>query len=178
MIKKLGLQIIFIFLSLIIFADTPGKRSMSDSKIILKNTANFKDYIFYWKLENDSALVLNADTALTIPGSGGRPLSAMIWAVNKSTNANTDTLFLDNYYSPDYTIRIDTVYGNKLLYTRDKISNGNSLGDGLTYDAENRSDRTSKISILVGTSLIALIFLIWYFIKRKAKEKNTYGTGS
>ncbi len=178
--KKLVLPIFFILLSSIIYADTPGKRSMGDSKIFLKNIAVVKDYNFYWKLDNDSALVINTDTTLTIPGSGGKPYSAMLWAVNKKTNDVTDTIFFDNYYSPDYAINIDSIYNNKLLiYTKKETGNNNAGGDGLSINADDRhSGKMTKITFLSAASLIALILLVWFFIKRKVKEKNIYGTGS
>ena len=180
--KKISFSLSLILLSVIVFADTPGKKSMSDSKITFKKINHFGEYTFYWKGEYDSALVVAADTTLMVPRSGGKPMSAMFWGINKKTNELTDTLFLENYYSPDYVITLDTVYGNKLNYSKKEISNSNSSGDGgLAADYKdngNSSDRFSKIAILSGTSIIALIFLVWYYIKRKAKEKNTEGMGS
>lgn len=149
-------------------ADVPGKRAMSDSKISIQNTSRLNGYGFYWRLEDDSARMFSHDSTFIIPGSGGRPMNATLWAVNKSTNASTDTIFFSNYYDPDYTITIDTVAGNKLLYSKSAVSNGNEGGDSVKKNGYGaNSSRSFRIMLFSGLSLTALVLLIGYYIKRK-----------
>ena len=161
---------VFTFLFCVsILGDTPGKKSMSDSRVTFNNIQHLGDYVFYWQGEYDSAYIVKSDTTLSIPGSGGKPLDAMFWGMNKKTKENTDTIFFSNYYSPDYLITIDTVTnGNKLIYLKSTLSNSNVGGDHDDIDdVEYAKNSTTKIFLLAAISLIALLLLIWFFIKRK-----------
>ena len=172
--KTLLFLIAFLFFWIHSFADTPGKKAMSDSRISFKNIGNLSDYTFFWQGEYDSATIVKSDTTLIIPGSGGRPMNATFWAVNNKTQVNTDTIFLSNYYAPDYSISIDTVYGNKLSFTKNVISDHNSGGDRITdtIDKNRNSGQFSNIGILCAASLIALVLLLWLFIKKRARFKQ------
>ena len=170
---KKAICLIPLFCFFIANADAPGKRAMSDSKISIKNTSRLSEYNFYWKLEDDSVSMFNRDSTFTIPGSGGRPMNATLWAINKNTNASTDTIFFSNYYEPDYTITIDTVTGNKLLYSKSAVSNGNEGGDFADKDGDGaKVSKSSRIMLFSGISLLALILLIGFFIRRK-NSKNS-----
>lgn len=155
-------------------ADAPGKRAMSESKISIKNTEKLSDYIFYWKGKYDTANVFYSDSTFSIPGSGGAPLDAIFWAVNKKTNVSTDSLFFSNYYAPDYVITLDTVAGTKILYAKGEISNSNAGGDygGDKDYYDGGTTRSTKIILFSAISLIALILLIWFFIRRKNLTKE------
>lgn len=154
-------------------ADTPGKKAMYESDISIKNTARLSNYVFYWKMEKDSAAMFHHDTTLSIPGSGGRPMNATLWAVNKKTNASTDTLFFDNYYAPDYEITIDTVtFENKLLYAKKEMANNNGAGD-VSGSSNGESADPSRVFLFSSISFIALILMVWFF----ARKRNTRRQG-
>ena len=151
-------------------ADAPGKVAIADSKIIFKNIAKQSDHIFYWKGEYDSAKAFSADSTFIIPGSGGKPMNAMIWGVDKKTNASTDTIFFSNFYAPDFIVTIDTISNNKILCSKEQVANsnaGNYYGDS-SADYSKPSNSTTIILFSV-VSLIALILLVWFFIRRKNK---------
>lgn len=170
MIKKIVFSIAFLYF-FIANADAPGKRSISESKVTFKNISKLSDYVFYWKGAYDSARLFTTDSSFIIPGSGGAPMRATCWGINKKTSESTDSIFFDNYYSPDFIITLDTISGNKLLYSKSQISNSNEgsyYGDR-TDDkyADSNSGRFNNIILFSVISLIALILLIWYFIRRK-----------
>lgn len=158
-------------------ADAPGKRAMSDSKITFKNISKQSDYIFYWKDKYDSAQAFTIDSSFIIPGSGGTPMNAMVWGINKKTNTSTDTIFFSNYYAPDFIITLDTISNNRLLYSQAQVSNGND--DGYYTDStgdksgDSRSLIRNNIILFSVISLIALILLVWFFIRRKNKKLNS-----
>ena len=152
-------------------ADAPGKRSMFESKVTFKSISKLSDYVFYWKGEYDSANAFNIDSTFIIPGSGGAPLSAIFWGMNKKTSESTDSIFFDNYYAPDFIITLDTISNNKLLYSKSKVANSNDgsyYGDNSGDDSgDSKSTGRNNIILFSVISLIALILLIWYFIRRK-----------
>ena len=170
MIKK----ILLLTLCLNLFetqADAPGKRSMFESKVTFKNIPRQGDYIFYWKGRYDSAHAFTIDSTFIIPGSGGAPMDGSFWGVNKNTNQSTDTLFFSNYYAPDFIIKLDTISNSKLLYSKEQVSNSNngSYNGDNDYSKDEGTNRSTKIILFSSISLIALILLIWYFIRRKSK---------
>ena len=153
-------------------ADAPGKVAIADSKITFKNLAKQSDHIFYWKGEYDAAKVFTADSTFIIPGSGGKPMNAMVWGIDKKTNASTDTIFFSNFYAPDFIITIDTVSNNKLLYSQEQkpnSNNGNYYGNSNDSSVNTKSPGHTNIILFSVISLIALILLIWFFIRRKNK---------
>ncbi len=168
-------KIFFVITCLYIFsanADAPGKVAIADSKITFKNIAKQIDYIFYWKGEYDSAKTFNNDSIFTIPGSGGKPMNAMVWGINRKSNTSTDTIFFSNFYAPDFIVTLDTISNNKLLYSKEQVSNsndGNYYGDS---SADTKSPKHSNIILFSVISLIALILLVWFFIRRKNKALN------
>jgi len=167
---KRSITLLSLFCFSIAIADSPGKKPMYESNISIKNTSRLGDYNFYWSVEGDSARVFSHDTSLTLPGSAGRPMNAILWAVNKKTNTSTDTLFFDNYYAPDYIITIDTVAANKLLYSRVTVANNNSNEEVDSSDKESGASspgKRSRIMFLAGISLAALLVLVALFIRRK-----------
>lgn len=171
MIKK----IIFSIACLYFFtatADAPGNKAVSDSKVTFKNVSKLTDYVFYWKGKLDSAK-FNIDSTFIIPGSRGVPMSALFWGINSKTNESTDSIYFDNYYAPDFIITLDTISNNKLLYSKSQVANSNdnsyygaNSGEG---SADPKSSGHTKIILFSVISLIALISLIWYFIRRKNK---------
>lgn len=169
-------EFLFIFLCLCTIksnADAPGKQPMSESKISIQNISRLADYDFYWQVEYDSAKSIMVDTILLIPSSGGAPYNAAFWGVHKTTKQSTDTLSFENYYAPDYLIMIDTIANNKFRYTKKEISNNNAGGvSGDKDDLDYAKNSSTKIILLSAISLIALILLVWFFIRRKNTTKE------
>lgn len=166
MIKKLLLLIVSLY-AFKINADTPGKQPMSSSKVTIQNINKVTGYDFYWQAEYDSARSITGDTILVIPSSGGAPYNATFWGVNRITKKSTDTLSFENYYAPDYVVTIDTIDNNKLRYTKNEIPNDNAGGVTGNANYDNTTNRSAKIFMFAAISLIALILLIWFFIRRK-----------
>ena len=166
MIKKILLAVACLYF-FTAYADAPGKRAMSDSKITFKNISKQSDHIFYWKGKYDSAQAFTIDSTFIIPGSGGAPMDGMVWGINKKTNISTDTIFFSNYYSPDFIITLDTISNNKLLYSKAQISNANDGGDYGDSTGDPKSPQKNNILLFSVISLIALVLLIWFFIRRK-----------
>lgn len=149
-------------------ADTPGKQPMSESKISIQNITRLAAYDFYWQVERDSVALIKGDTTVLIPSSGGAPYNAAFWGINKTTNKSTDTLSFENYYAPDYLVMIDTIDNNKFRYTKKEISNNNAGGvSGDKDDVAYAKTNSTKIIMFSAISLIALILLVWYFIRKK-----------
>ena len=171
MIKKI-LLLILCFNLFKTNADSPGNSPMDQNKVSFTNISRLSDYTFYWRLQEDSAAVFNRDSIFIIPGGRGAPRNAIFWGVNKKSTISTDTLSFSNYYSPDYVITVDTITAaNKILYTKHEISNSNSrtsFGDN-TNDAPRRSN---KVILFSAISLVALVLLVWFFIRRKNKALN------
>ena len=169
----MGKKFLFVVACLYFFlanADAPGKVAIADSKITFKNIAKQSDYIFYWKGEYDSAKAFSVDSAFIIPGSGGKPMNAMVWGINKKNNTSTDTIFFSNFYAPDFIVTLDTISNNKLLYSQTQVSNsndGNYYGSSGDSSGDTKSPEHSNIILFSVISLIALILLIWFFIRRK-----------
>lgn len=171
MIKKFSL-LIFCLYATITKADMPGKKSMSDSKVIIQKINKLTAYDFYWRIEDDSAKLIKGDTTLSIPSSAGAPYNAIFWGVNRETQKSTDTLSFENYYAPDYTVSIDTIENNKFRYTQKKILNNNAGGVTGDNDVNDEKTNSSRIIMFGAISLIALILLIWIFIRRKSTSRN------
>jgi hypothetical protein len=151
-------------------ADAPGKVAIADSKITFKNIAKQSNFIFYWKGEYDSAKSFIAESTFIIPGSGGKPMNAMVWAIDKKTNAGTDTIFFSNFYAPDFIVTVDTISNNRLLYSKEQVANsndGNYYGNSGDKPDDSKSLRQNKIILFSVISLTALILLVWFFIRRK-----------
>lgn len=147
-------------------ADAPGKRAMSESRISIKNITRLTGYDFYWKFGDNAETMVTEDTSVSLPGSGGAPYNAIFWAINKASNTSTDTLHFENYYAPDFEVTIDTIVNNKFRYQKKEIANNNAGGifDG---DKNGTGSRSTTIYVLAGISLLALILLVWFFMKKK-----------
>ena len=149
-------------------ADAPGKIAIADSKVTFKNIAKQSNHIFYWKGEYDAAKAFTADSTFIIPGSGGKPMNAMVWGIDNKSNTSTDTIFFSNFYAPDFIITLDTISNNKLLYSREQLPNSN---EGNYYGSAEHSTASQSNNVILFSviSLIALILLVWFFIRRKNK---------
>lgn len=184
---------VFLFVAfafLVVRADSPGKRAMSDSKITFQDVAKLGGYDLVWTRKYDTShIIFHTDTSLILPSSGGAPDAAEVWGINKTTGQNTDTIFFENYYSPDYVIIFDTLTNGKLLYQKRTLSNANETSSSDTSGIANkdlikeaetaRTDHNTKITILAVSSVLALTAIIFFFVHRRNKNKrNNHGTGS
>jgi hypothetical protein len=164
-------------------ADTPGKATNHPNKVTLQNVAALKDYTLYWhKHYGDTTIIVNADTSLVIPGSGGAPDGADFWGIHKKTNRSTDTLHFDNYYDPDYVVILSGVSQDSIRYNREQLTNANEVVETankdsiankqLVIDAEKMQKSHLLKNILLGALAgAALGGLVWFFVRRKKKKQ-------
>ena len=168
----------------LLFSDSPGKRAMSDSKITFQDVGKLSCYSLVWTRKYDTARIyFHSDTSLILPSSGGAPDNAMVWGIDKKSGQNTDTIFFENYYAPDYVIIFDSSANGKLLYQKRTLSNANetSLNDttgiankDLIKEAETaRTNHNTKITILALSSVLALTAIIFFFVHRRNQRKQT-----
>jgi LPXTG-motif cell wall-anchored protein len=168
-----------------LLADMPGKRSMADSKVTFQGLTNLKGYQFHWYAEyGGDAHVVNGDTTLIVPSSGGSPAEAYLWAVNKTTGEVTDSIPFSNYYDPDYIVVVKAIEGRKLSYTSRKLTNANAKGEEDKADFSDVKDKSlveharqaakasntdTKSLLYIGVPVVALGLLAFVFIRRKRK---------
>ncbi|MGG9961894.1 hypothetical protein [Ferruginibacter sp. SUN106] len=183
--------IVALFYSVCLFADTPGKAEMYESKISFQGVTNIAGYTFYWAMErSNTADVVTTDSSFYMAASHGAPYSYSFWAINNITKKSTDTIPFHNYYSPDYVIILNAVKNDSIYYTQKELSNANDIvHEGNTDSIANKqliADAKSfkrKHYIRVGLFCVAGIAglggLIWFFVtRRKKKAASTQGTGS
>jgi hypothetical protein len=164
-------------------ADTPGKATNHPNKVTLQNVAALKEYTLYWhKHYGDTTIIVNADTSLVIPGSGGAPDGADFWGIHKKTNRSTDTLHFDNYYDPDYVVILNGVSQDSIRYNKEQLTNANEVVETankdsiankqLVIDAEKMQKSHLLKNILLGALAgAALGGLVWFFVRRKKKKQ-------
>jgi hypothetical protein len=178
--------IVFILLicTINLFADTPGKATMHDSKISFQNVTNTSHTTFYWQMENAKEVsMLTSDTSFFMSASRGAPVEYKFWGINShvSPPMSTDTISFHNYYSPDYVIIINSIEGRKINYTKKELSNKNEiLSEGNTDDIANKDlikdakkakqNHYLKICVFIGIGIIALLAIVWYVKKRKKQS--------
>lgn len=150
-----------------VYSDTPGKQPMSPSQVSVKNISHFPGYDFFWRQKYaDTIIRVGSDTILTVPASGGAPDEGFLWAVNRDTKENTDTIYFENYYAPDFEIRLDSITNHKLHYQKIQTGNHNSEGN-YAGEGEKSGTTSTRIMIYAASSLIALVLLVWLFIRRR-----------
>jgi LPXTG-motif cell wall-anchored protein len=182
MLKKTIILAAIIFCGSQLFADTPGKAKMHDSKISFQGVKDIAGYTFYWVLENgDKPDIITTDTSFFMMSSGGAPYSYFFWGVNTSTKKSTDTVRFYNYYSPDYVIILNAVKNDSVYYTQKELSNANDIvNEGNTDSIANKqlvADAKAakqkhyvKIGLFTAAGLAALGGLVWYFLRRRKKK--------
>lgn len=192
MYKKILSSIIGIFCCTYLFADTPGKATMHDSKVSFQNIKKAQGYTFYYDYKyGDKQGIVNSDTSLIIPSSGGAPDYFIFWGINKTTHQSTDTITFPNYYAPDAVIILSAVTNDSIRYTNTALSNANEIvSEGNTDSIANKqliadakaAKRSHYIQkgFLYFAGIAGLGGLIWFFIQRKKKKKAipAQGTGS
>ncbi len=174
--------IVTVFSYSYLFADTPGKAVMHDSRISFQGIQNIPNYTFYWSMERMSNTEpLSSDTSLYMSASQGAPFSYIFWGINKSTKKSTDTINFYNYYSPDYVVILNGVNQDSISFTRKELSNANNIvNEGNTDSIANKqliADAKAekrkhyvKVSLFVLAGVAALGGLIWFFVRRKKKR--------
>jgi hypothetical protein len=166
-------------------ADTPGKATNHANKITLQNVGSLQDYTLYWhKHYGDTTLIVEADTSMVIPGSGGAPDGADFWGIHKKTKRSTDTLHFDNYYDPDYVVLLNGMRGDSIRYDLSELTNANAVVETankdsiankqLVVDAEKMQQNHTFKNVLLGALAgAALGGLVWFFIRRRKKKQTT-----
>jgi LPXTG-motif cell wall-anchored protein len=171
-----------VFCFVCLFADTPGKAVMHDSKISFQGVNNIAGYTFYWAMEDaDTAGAVTTDSSFYMSATRGAPYSYLFWGLNNSTKKSTDTIHFRNYYAPDYVIIINAVKQDSIYYNRKELSNNNQIIDeGNTDNIANKQLITdakkakkqhyTKIILFYLAGIAGLGGLIWFFVKRKKKK--------
>ena len=182
MYKKTITLVAIIFCGIQLFADTPGKAKMHDSKISFQGVKDIPSYTFYWAMERgDKADMLTSDTSFIMISSGGAPYSYSFWGINNSTKRSTDTVRFYNYYSPDYVIILNAVKNDSVYYTQKQLSNANDIvSEGNTDSITNKQLITDakaakqkhyvKIGLFTAAGVAALSGLVWFFVRRRKKK--------
>lgn len=173
-------------------ADSPDKKKMNESKVVLQGINNCKGYTFYHVYHwGNPGGILGSDTTLIIPPSGGAPNGFQFWGINKKTGKSTDTIDFNNYYSADEVFIINKIEKDSIYSEKKELSNENEIvEEGNTDSINNRQLVTearqikkshyTKIVLLCIAGLVALTAMVWIFLRKKKlqKEKTDQGTGS
>lgn len=181
--KAITLAALF-FCSCHLFADTPGKAKMHDSKISFQGVKDIPGYTFYWVLEHgDKPDIISMDTSFYMMSSGGAPYGYYFWGINNNTKKSTDTVRFYNYYSPDYVIILNGVKNDTVSYTTKELSNANDIvSEGNTDSITNKQliadakaakrSHYYKVAGLITAAVVALGGLTWFFIRRRQKRNQ------
>jgi hypothetical protein len=175
---------ILLFCTLNLFADTPGKKEMHDSKVSFQNVGNRTHYTLYWQMgEYGKAEIFNSDTSFYMSASRGAPVQYFLWAVNKIVNPSmsTDTISFHNYYSPDYVIIINEIKGNSILYKQVELSNKNKIvSEGNTDEITDKTliaeakkakrNHYINIGFFIVLGLVLLNVVVWLFRRKKNQQ--------
>jgi LPXTG-motif cell wall-anchored protein len=167
-----------------LFADTPGKKEMYDSKISFQNVNNITHITWHWQIENSTeSSIFTLDTSFYMSASRGAPVTYKFWGTNGYVNPaiSTDTLSFHNYYSPDYVIIINGIHGQKIRYIQKELSNKNKIvAEGNTDDITNKvliadakkakQNHYIKMGSFIALGVAALGGIVW-FVRRRKKEK-------
>jgi hypothetical protein len=178
---KQGLLFVLLFCTINLFADTPGKKEMHDSKISFQNISNKAHCIWHWQQENSTDIIhFWNDTSFYMSASRGAPISYKLWNTNEYVTPamHSDTILFHNYYSPDYVIIINSLGGEKIRYTQKELSNKNTIVSNedvdsitnkqLIADAKKaKQNHYLKIGLFSALGLAALGGIIWFFKRRK-----------
>jgi hypothetical protein len=171
-----------ILLSANLFADTPGKAKMHESKLSFQNIKKINGYTFYWKIESEGKIYkVAADSSFILASSSGAPYSYLFWGINNLTHKSTDTITFYNYYSPNYVIILNAVKQDSIYYTQLELSNANKIVTTINTDsiidkhliAEANTEKQHhylKIVLFAIAGAVAITMLIWVFIRRKKKK--------
>ncbi len=162
-------------------ADSPGKKQMHDSKVSFQNVQLLAGYTLYYNFDfGDRTGVIAADTSLIIPSSGGAPDGFICWAINNRTQKSTDTINFRNYYAPDEVVLLKGIKNDSIMYSKLELSNkneivktadtGSILNKVLIKEADTvKRNHYYKITAYIAAAVIALMVLVWYFLKRRKK---------
>lgn len=174
-----------------LFADTPGKAAMHDSRISFQGIKNIGGYTFYWSMERmPGADTVSTDASFYMMSTHGAPVSYCFWGINNSTKKSTDTVYFHNYYSPDYVVILNAVKNDSIYYTQQELSNANDIvqegntdsisNKQLVADAKTaRRKHYVKVSLFYLAGIAGLAGLIWFFVRRRKKKATVLqGTGS
>jgi LPXTG-motif cell wall-anchored protein len=172
---------IFLFTTINLLADTPGKKQMHDSKISFQNISNLTHSTWHWQQENSTEVIsFRNDTSFYMSASRGAPITYKFWSTNEYVipPMHSDTILFRNYYSPDYVIIINSFGGNKIKYTQKELSNKNTIVSNedldsisnkqLVADAKKaKQNHYLKIGLFSVAGLVALGGVVWFFRRRK-----------
>lgn len=182
MYKKIVTLIVAFVYCVCVFADTPGKAAMHDSKISFQGIKNIGGYTFYWSMERgDSADAVITDSSFSMAASNGAPYFYSFWGINNITKKSTDTIPFHNYYSPDYVVILNVVKNDSIYYTQLELSNANDIvHEGNTDSIFNKqlvADAKAakrkhyvKVVLFYLAGIAGLAGLTWFFVRRRKKK--------
>ncbi|MGF2413177.1 LPXTG cell wall anchor domain-containing protein [Ferruginibacter sp.] len=182
MYKKIVTLIVAFVYCVCVFADTPGKAAMHDSKISFQGIKNIGGYTFYWSMERgDSADAVITDSSFNMAASNGAPYFYSFWGINNITKKSTDTIPFHNYYSPDYVVILNAVKNDSINYTQLELSNANDIvHEGNTDSIFNKqlvADAKAakrkhyvKVVLFYLAGIAGLAGLTWFFVRRRKKK--------
>ncbi|WP_460561211.1 LPXTG cell wall anchor domain-containing protein [Ferruginibacter profundus] len=182
MYKRIITFIAAVFCCVSLFADTPGKAEMYESKVSFQGVKSIAGYTFYWAMErSDKADAVTEDSSFYMAASHGAPYSYSFWGINNASKKSTDTIFFHNYYAPDYVIILNGVKHDSIYYTQKELSNANDIvHEGNTDSIVNKQlvadakaykrNHYIKVSLFYVAGIAGLGGLIWFFVRRRKKK--------
>lgn len=155
MYKRIITFIAAVFCCVSLFADTPGKAEMYESKVSFQGVKSIAGYTFYWAMErSDKADAVTEDSSFYMAASHG---------------------------APDYVIILNGVKHDSIYYTQKELSNANDIvHEGNTDSIVNKQlvadakaykrNHYIKVSLFYVAGIAGLGGLIWFFVRRRKKK--------
>ena len=149
----------------------PGNPVRQDVSVKIIGVKTLQPYTIFIQDEyKDSLIKILTDTSYTISASQGAPHGIMIFGSSKS--GNTDTIFFDEYGQENGIITFTGVAGNKLLSSIEKtaiVSKDTDDTATIKDEVVVNTPHTSKLNLLIGISVSALVALIIFFVIKNKK---------
>ncbi len=183
MYKKIISLAVIVFNCASVWADTPGKATMHESKVTFQNVSSIQDYTFHYSFNyGDKAGIIRNDSALIIPASNGAPDGFIFWGTNNSNQKSTDTIIFRNYYTADAVVILSAVTKDSIRYSITPLSNANELVSERNTDSiankqlitDARAAKRNhyiQTALLYGAGIAGLGGLVWFFVRRKKKKQ-------
>jgi hypothetical protein len=164
--QGLILALLVFVVGISVWADMPGNKPRPSVYVHVVLGDSVKGYQFLMMRDDGEAETkLDSDT-IWLNGGMGKPDAVFIWAVNKKTKQNTDTLsfFNDEQHR---TVNIQSIFNNKLVVAEGSLAAKSDYDETETADTNEVVPPIKKANLLLYFSGAALLLLIGYFIWRK-----------
>ena len=164
------------------FADMPGNKPRPDCNVVVNGMQNNPDYSFYKQIDDEPESKLGNGDTIYVPGGSGKPQFLNIWATNKQTKKNTDTLsFFNSEDEETVTLNLIINTDNHLVDkdavkadTSGNVSYASNLNNIGNKDDETKIKNNKIMYLISGLSfiiLIALVFFVWNKNKKSKPQK-------